>query len=328
MAEEWTYSGGVPARRLLPLVVLALVLAFAATALAHPEPNDVDGDTVPNAQDNCSDTYNPGQADDDADGTGNACDPDYDRDGDGFKDTGEPRDNCPTQYNPDQSVNPCNVDRDGDGLQDYRDKCPDLPSFNADTDNDQVGNECDADDDGDARNDTEDNCPLVYNPDQVDADLDDRGRECDADDRPSVGAVDGGGGATADAALEAAANSADTAAPRLTVQLARRLRLGEIGRTLVVPVRCSEACAVSADLVLTARVARRVGLARGRNSVVIGRGSIRLAGAARSYVFVDLGAVVTRRLRRLRSVPAAIRIAAEDGSGNRRVLTRTLELRR
>ena len=93
-------------------------------------------------------------------------------------------------------------------------------------------------------------------------------------------------------------------------------------------VRCSEACAVAADLVLSAQAARRVGLARGRGSVVIARGSVRLAGATRSYVFVDLSRTVARRLARRARVPALLRVAAEDGAGNRRVKSRRLELRR
>ena len=323
--------------RLAVLCVLALALAASAAA-AHPEPNDVDGDLVLNAQDNCPEAYNPTQADVDGDGVGNVCDPTYDSDGDGFFDTGEPRDNCPPVANPDQADSngngvgdPCDTDRDGDGLQDYRDKCPDAPSFNADTDNDQIGDECDGDDDADTHPDGQDNCPLTYNPDQVDADRDGRGVECDASDAPPSGGGPGGGPPTppsADVALQAGANVADTAAPRLTLRLAKRQRLRALGRTLIVAVRCSEACAVSADLVLSAKVARRVGLARGRSSVVIGRGSVRMAGATRSYVFVDLGAAVVRRLVRKRRVPALLRIAAEDGGGNRRVRTRKLELRR
>ena len=129
-------------------------------------------------------------------------------------------------------------------------------------------------------------------------------------------------------ALQAGSNVADTAAPRLTFALARRQRLAAVGRTLIVRVRCSEACAISADLVLRAQVARRLGLARGRSSVVIGRGSVRMAGATRSYVFVDLGAAVARRLARRARVPALLRIAAEDGAGNRRVKSMRLELRR
>ena len=93
-------------------------------------------------------------------------------------------------------------------------------------------------------------------------------------------------------------------------------------------VRCSEACAVTADLVLGPSAARRVGLARGRGSVVIGRGAVRMAGATRSYVFVDLPRTVARRLARRARVPALLRVAAEDGAGNRRVQTRRLELRR
>ena len=258
--------------RLAALCGLAFALA-AAAAGAHPEPRDVDGDNVFNDRDNCISVYNPAQGDADADGQGDACDGDFDRDGDGYYDTGTPTDNCPPVANPDQADadgdgigDPCDSDRDTDGIADFRDKCPDTPSQNADTDNDQVGNECDADDDADNRLDEQDNCPLQYNPDQIDDDRDGRGRECDASDAPPAS---GGGPSSAGVALQAGANVADTVVPRLTFSLARRQRLRTVGRTLIVRVRCSEACAVAADLVLSARAARRVGLARGRSSVVI-----------------------------------------------------------
>ena len=53
-------------------------------------PNDVDGDAVNNASDNCSQRSNPGQDDTDADCYGNLCDADYDNSGiTGFPDFGQ-----------------------------------------------------------------------------------------------------------------------------------------------------------------------------------------------------------------------------------------------
>ncbi len=45
------------------------------------EPDDLDGDGVPNRRDNCIDLPNPSQRDTDSDGFGNLCDPDVDNDG-------------------------------------------------------------------------------------------------------------------------------------------------------------------------------------------------------------------------------------------------------
>lgn len=39
--------------------------------------NDIDGDCIPNIQDNCNATFNPAQADSDSDGLGDECDPFY-----------------------------------------------------------------------------------------------------------------------------------------------------------------------------------------------------------------------------------------------------------
>jgi hypothetical protein len=104
-------------------------------------------------------------------------------------------------------------DRDGDGLPDSEDLCPDI--FDAirpldlgavaDADRDGIGDACDAcpldvgpvcsvptpgDRDGDTIGDGSDNCPRVANPDQRDRDVDGTGDVCDAcpDDFNAAGA--------------------------------------------------------------------------------------------------------------------------------------------
>jgi len=90
--------------------------------------DDMDGDGIMNASDNCPMVFNPirpldngAQADSDGDGMGDACDADpvdaSDIDGDG---TDNDADNCPTTPNADQA------DRDGDGIGDVCDGCPDI----------------------------------------------------------------------------------------------------------------------------------------------------------------------------------------------------------
>ena len=76
------------------------------TALPSPAPTkeaDEDGDTVPDASDNCPSTYNPDQANTYGDGRGDACEP-APPPPDGDNDTvPDASDNCPSTYNPDQA---------------------------------------------------------------------------------------------------------------------------------------------------------------------------------------------------------------------------------
>jgi hypothetical protein len=82
--------------------------------------DDLDGDGVPNAADDCPFIVDPDQADRDGDGLGDACDrtDDDDVDGDGRLNAD---DNCPFVANPEQA------DGDGDGFGDACDSFRALP---------------------------------------------------------------------------------------------------------------------------------------------------------------------------------------------------------
>lgn len=148
---------------------------------------DPDGDGVAAAcPDNCPGAFNPDQGDLDGDTIGDACDPCTDIDGDGFGEGGFPANLCPSPDFCPYTVGP-NGDGDGDAVGDICDNCPAIPNpTQADGDGDTLGDACDGctDADGDGFGILGDvcgvdNCPFTPNPAQTDGDLDTVGDACD-----------------------------------------------------------------------------------------------------------------------------------------------------
>ncbi len=87
----------------------------------------------------------------------------------------------------DASVVASFFDRDGDGILDNQDSCPDTVNDNQDLDADGIDDACDPEVSGDADLDSdgvlnsEDNCPTIPNPDQRNTDSDLKGDVCDTD---------------------------------------------------------------------------------------------------------------------------------------------------
>lgn len=328
----------------IALAALALICAAAvlpalapapllSTAQAHPEPNDVDGDEVLNELDNCPNTPNGSQLNTDNDAEGDNCDADDDNDG-----VADTADNCRLVPNPGQenTVTPGDnrgdacppVDSDLDGLLDDDDNCDFDPNPDqVDLDGDDKGDACDRDDDNDKYDDGFDNCPRVYNPLQDDLDNDGLGSGCDAVE--FIAGAPGSGGSGPGTSLPGAPGAPgagnDTRAPVVTVTVARRQSLTDTGSSLVVTARCSEACGLRAEVFASAPAARRARL--GARRVVLARGSWSLSGAGRTYVFARWTATA-RRLRAGRRLAATLRVIATDPAGNRRTVSRSIDLRR
>lgn len=331
------------------LLALAAPSSIGAVAAAHPEPNDLDGDLVVNADDNCPTTSNGTQINTDGDAQGDACDADDDNDG--VLDAAP--DNCRIVANPDQLDSDGDgfgdlcppVDSDGDGVLDLSDNCVDVPNpgqedldLDGEGGSTRGGDACDRDDDNDRINDPVDNCPRVWNPPvpfappykQDDLDGDGIGSACDADETiagpPGTGSGPGtGNGPGGTSTVPGATPSTDTIAPTVTLTVSRRPRLSDSGTSFIVKVSCNEACELDVVLAADAKAAKRARL--GSKRIVLASGSWSLAGAGKTYVFARWKPAA-RKLRGGRKVAAVLKVTAADAAGNKRTASKRVELRR
>jgi len=141
-------------------------------AVDQPCP-DADGDTIPDAADNCPLVANPGQEDGDSDGRGNVCDncptiANWDQADADADQVGNVCDNCPSVANPAQT-NTDAGDQDGDTRlnEDPFDSIDNDQDGKIDEDppGDAMGDACDADDDADGFLDTTE---VYYNSNPLD----------------------------------------------------------------------------------------------------------------------------------------------------------------
>jgi hypothetical protein len=112
--------------------------------------------------------------------------------------------------------------------------------------------------------------------------------------------------------------AADTARPALGMKAPRRVRMVALLKVgLALRGTCSEACKVTADLMLDRRVARRLGLATAAAQVRIGRATKRLAAAGATTMRLRPSAKARRRVARASISSVTVRAWATDSAGNR-----------
>ena len=145
---------------------------------------------------------------------------------------------------------------------------------------------------------------------------------------PAAPAGPAGGGAPAGTGTVAPAVSTpagDVTAPVVRVTLGQRSTKRRVLAGLTIPVRCNEACLITAELIVDRRTARRLRMGR---SVRLARATKRLTKAGSTTVRLRPGAKLRSRIRRARLRQVTVRIGATDAAGNRSgLVTRTLRLR-
>jgi hypothetical protein len=163
-------------------------------------------------------------------------------------------------------------------------------TIETDVDGDGLGDDTqDGDDDGDGRGDGADNCPTVANPAQGNADRDAQGDACDDDPTVALG------------------------------RTKAKIKRASFLKGVLVTATPSEPVALEFELLGSARGAT---LARTFN-LVLARRALRLAPGKRSARLKPKRQLVGSRPR----FAARLRVTATDASGNRTVVTKTLQVR-
>jgi hypothetical protein len=117
--------------------------------------------------------------------------------------------------------------------------------------------------------------------------------------------------------------------PTLTSSLAiAKTKLGALLKSgLPVSFTCNTVCSAKFELLMTKKLAKRLGIAAAR-PVVIGRGSGKVSASGTKKVAVKLTAKAKRRLKKVRRVTVTLRSTVTDAAGKKTVRTRKLTLKR
>jgi hypothetical protein len=146
----------------------------------------------------------------------------------------------------------------------------------------------------------------------------------------TAGGTPGGGGNEAQSGggtTTTETGATDTTAPALRLRVRSRASLSRLlRRGLRIRLRVGEPSVVRVRLVLSRRVARRLGIAS--RAVAVGRGKKRARRAGTLHVRVRLTRAGKKALRRKRSVLTTLRLSATDARGNSSRARKRIRFRR
>jgi hypothetical protein len=127
----------------------------------------------------------------------------------------------------------------------------------------------------------------------------------------------------------AAPDPRDLTPPNASLGVAARLKLRPVLRFgMPVPVTCTEACGISAALVLARPAARRMGLAGKSGPTTLSLASSTRTTPGTSTLRVRLGKKAVAALRKARTTTVTVQVLVSDQSGNATLLQRRVTLKR
>ena len=138
----------------------------------------------------------------------------------------------------------------------------------------------------------------------------------------------GGGGVPGDGGGPEPQPARDSSPPAISLKVGKQRLAAVLKKGLSAGATTSEPGTLRIELLLDARTARTLRLAKSKRPVTIGAGTLQANAPGALKLRAKLTAKARKALRKRRSVRLVVRLTATDGAGNATVVSRTVKLKR